>query len=379
MRTTFNIFLLGAIYLTCAFSSNAQIVVGSGTHIATSKSLQIAFDNNLIVSSDQADFSNATLSLSGADQNLNNQNASTPLVLGGLIVGQNGALNNGTIGISGPWEITGSLVFNDGVIVPGSDGKITQTIKNGVPGDIIINNQESFVNGAFFSKGVGIRFFPIGNSNGYFPSQLFNVTQADLEVGMRVVESNSSLSHENDILGIFKSRYWELIDPSNSLIGPLLAVSTFQTSDFITPGVGTVVVGSTGKAGQATSLGGGINGDYVVGASGISASDRIFTIANVNSEQVVVKIHNVITPFQDNANDYLQIENIDVFPENKVMLLDRWGVKVKEWKNYANVLDTPSSSHDLSKVATGNYICILEYKDGNTTKKLSQMITIINH
>lgn len=359
----------------------AQLVVSSGTPVTTSPSTQIAFNNNLVINSSESDFSKATLILAGTDQTLDNRTGGSAITLGGVIVGVEGASTNGIKSIAGgSWEIAGTLVFNDGIIVPisATDGKIVHTIPSGSPGDILVNSSESYVGGIFYSRGLGTRFFPIGNSSGYFPAQLFNVTQGELEIGMEVVESNPSLTHGRDILGIFENRYWELIDPSQSLVGPLMALSTLQTTDFIEPTVGTILVGSAGRASGANSLGGSINGDYLVSSTGLSTTDRIFTLAKVNSDQVVVRIRNVVTPFVDNANDYLQIENIEIFPENRVILLDRWGGKVREWSNYTNVSGIANTAYDLSKIETGNYICIVEYKDGNSMRELSQMVTIIN-
>lgn len=376
MKTGFLAFLL----VFCSLGVFAQTVVSSNTDFKASANTQITFNNNLVVNSTNADLRNATLALSGTDQTLTN-GTSGAIVLGGLIVGQSGGQNGGTKGIEGgSWEIMGPMIFNDGVVVPqtSSNGKIAYTKPVGNAGDITVNNSGSYVNGTFYSKGAGTRFFPIGNNSGYFPSQLFSVGQSDIEIGMRVLESNAALNHGTELLDVFEDRYWELIDASSSLAGPTVAVSTFQASSFIDPTIATVLVASSATSGDAVSLGGAASGDYIVGATGITMNDRVFTLAKISSDQVEVKIHNVVTPFLDNANDYLQIENIGIFPDNKVMLLDRWGVKVKEWSGYANVTGDLEPDYDLSNIATGNYICIVEYKDGSNVKKLSQMVTIIN-
>jgi hypothetical protein len=195
---------------------------------------------------------------------------------------------------------------------------------------------------------------------------------------MQVINQDAALTHGTDITEIFTGQYWELIDLTNSLAGPLVSLSTLGAGSFITDTEGTVIVGASARPGAAVGFGGALSGDFISGTSAITSTERIFTLGKVSSDFVQVRIHNVITPQVDNANDYLEIENIHLFPDNKVTLLDRWGVKVKEWVGYENVSGTPSPSYDLSKVATGNYICILEYTDGSSKKKEAQMITIIN-
>ena len=369
------------VWLSYPVITAAQVVVGASTDLSTTANTQFALNSNLTINSNSADFSKITLFLTGGTQTLTNGNIASSVILGGLVIGQTGAATGGTKSISGgTWEVNGSIVFNDGLVVPqtNSSGKIIHTKPTGSAGDIVVNNPGSYVNGTFYSKGTGTRIFPIGNTNGYSPAQLFNVTQPDVEVGMRVVESNSGLTHGTELLDVFEDRYWELFDNPQTLVGPTIALSTLSSSGFIEPTVGTVVVGSSGTSNAATSLGGAASGDFIVSATGITLNDRVFTLAKVNSDQVAVKIRNVVTPFLDNANDYLEIENIGIFPENKVILLDRWGVKVREWSGYVNVTGSPDPAYDLSDIATGNYICIVEYMDGSSTRKLSQMVTIIN-
>jgi len=91
----------------------------------------------------------------------------------------------------------------------------------------------------------------------------------------------------------------------------------------------------------------------------------------------------LITPFNaDDINDQLKIVNIEYTFENKVTLLDRWGVPVKEWKNFRNYDDSnnPNTDNfDFTKLSPGNYICVLQYQlsAGAPEEKQSQMITVL--
>jgi hypothetical protein len=373
--------LLLCIELTWAQSAPGSILVNTGTSLATSNSTQIAFTGNLTVNSDAADLSKTILTLAGANQDLRMTRGSSLVVLGGIVIGPTGGGTAGNKNLfGGSWEIAGTLIFNDGIVVPqtGSNGKLVHSISPGTTSSITVNNPDSYFNGTFFSKGTGTRFFPIGNGSGYFPAQLSGVTQGDLEVGMAVRNSDAGLTHGSEILSTFLNQYWELIDPGNSFAEAFVSVSTLGAGNYIDPNIGTVLFAGATTNSAGTSLDGSISSDFITAGKPITTNDRIFTLAQVSNEQLVVKIRNVITPLGSKANDYLFIENIDYFPDNKVILLDRWGVQLREWTGYINADENPGPMHDLSKVATGNYIVILEYKDGSSIKKLSQMVTIIN-
>lgn len=372
--------------LTLGFCLICPVVFGQmvvSNKMVSASGTKMAITDDLTVSTDEADLSKLILSLSGTSQVLTIARSSSTVALGGLIVGTSEGGNGGQKDLrGGTWEVNGDIVFNDGIVVPqtSSSGKLVHTIATGTTSSVTVNNPDSYFNGTFYSKGKGIRFFPIGNSNSgsYFPAQLSSVEQGDVEIGMRAVNSNSGLTHGSEILSIFEDQYWEVIDPSNTLTDAFISLSTLGAGNYMNPNIATVVIGGPQTGQPAVSLQGAPSGDFIVGGKKFKTTERIFTLAQVGNDQVVVKIRNVITPFRDNANDFLEIENIHLFPTNKVTMLDRWGVMVKEWSDFANVDGNVNPVYDLSKVPTGNYIVIVEYKDGSAQKQLSQMVTIIN-
>lgn len=372
--------LLAGLGLIVAPLLHGQMAMSSDAKIIGSAGTVMAFSNNLNVSSDAADFSNITVVLAGASQDLRMSRSNGVVTLGGLIVGDAAGGNGGTKNFyDGAWEINGDLEFNDGLVIPqtGSNGKLVHTLSNGLAGSILVNNPDSYVRGSFYSRGSGTRFFPIGNSSGYFPSQLGGVTQGGVEVGMSVVNTSAGFTTGTDIPDIFSGQHWVLEDASNSFTDAFISLSTLGAGSYIDPNTGTIVVGGTSGASRV-SLDGTLSGDFVSSGTKFSVAERIFTIGKVSRDQVSVRIRNVITPFRDNANDFLEIENIQLFPDNKVRILDRWGVQVKEWSGFTNFDGNENPDMDLSGLATGNYIVILEYKDTSSLKKLSQMVTLIN-
>ena len=47
-------------------------------------------------------------------------------------------------------------------------------------------------------------------------------------------------------------------------------------------------------------------------------------------------IYNALTPNADGKNDYWKIKGIELFPENSVIIMDRWGEIIAEIENYDN-------------------------------------------
>lgn len=61
--------------------------------------------------------------------------------------------------------------------------------------------------------------------------------------------------------------------------------------------------------------------------------------ASVNKQVLIFKIPNVFTPNGDGINDYFEIEGLQDFPENELMVYNRWGNMVYRSKSYKNDWD----------------------------------------
>ncbi|MEM9857792.1 MAG: gliding motility-associated C-terminal domain-containing protein [Bacteroidota bacterium] len=85
-----------------------------------------------------------------------------------------------------------------------------------------------------------------------------------------------------------------------------------------------------------------------------------------------VSIKNAITPNGDGQNDFLTVEGILDYPDNKVTLFDRWGVEVASFNGYTNDWDLIISG---DYIPAGNYICIVELPEIGETVKRS--VTVI--
>jgi len=104
--------------------------------------------------------------------------------------------------------------------------------------------------------------------------------------------------------------------------------------------------------------------------SGCTAGDsvrvRIWTKPNPPEEECIV-IHNVITPNDDGLNDTWIIDCIGNFPDNKVVIFDRWGDRINEFENYNNTTRLWKGTNlKDEKVPDGTYYYVLTIKNGST-------------
>ena len=83
-------------------------------------------------------------------------------------------------------------------------------------------------------------------------------------------------------------------------------------------------------------------------------------------------IKNVITANGDSRNGLLYIENLEKYPLNQVVLLDRWGVEVFKKENYENDWDARRNGEFLP---AGQYVCIVKLNE--TGKIYSRTVSII--
>jgi hypothetical protein len=271
----------------------------------------------------------------------------------------------------GDWNITRNFIFTRGVVIP--SGKILYTGTTALSG-----NSSSFVSGPLSQRGSGVRFFPIGSGAVYMPMSLNNVEDGDAEINVEVFASGANLSLPQDLSSIASNRYWQLSSTGGSFNAASASLYVPGTS-VDAASVLVAVQADDANGATAVNIGGGVSGDFVTSFS--TVNKPILTIGV--AEKVDIQIHDLITPFNtDNINDFLKIINIEYVFSSKVSLLDRWGVVVKEWKdfkNYDDPNDPNSDGFDFSKLSPGNYICVLEYKltTDAPTEKISQMITVL--
>jgi hypothetical protein len=229
-----------------------------------------------------------------------------------------------------------------------------------------------------YQRGSGTRFFPIGAGNVYMPMSLNNVKDAGAEIKAEAFNAGANLTLPEDLSAVATNRYWQLT-PSGGTISAASASLYVPGSSVDAAPLLVVVQADDANGATAVNIGGGVSDDFVTSFSEVNKPVLSIGVA----KEVNIEIHDLITPFNaDNINDQLKIVNIEYVFSNKVSLLDRWGVVVKEWKDFRNY-DDPNNPNgdnfDFSKLSPGNYICVMEYKltADAPSEKISQMITVL--
>ena len=113
-----------------------------------------------------------------------------------------------------------------------------------------------------------------------------------------------------------------------------------------------------------------------------------FTFGTVHKDWILddgVVIYNLVTPDGDGKNDYFIIDNINRYPNNRVEIYNRWGVKVFETTQYdtngdgsSNVFrgysDGKITIDKKKKLPSGTYYYIVtyEYKDANGSRMIKK-------
>jgi gliding motility-associated-like protein len=198
---------------------------------------------------------------------------------------------------------------------------------------------------------------------------------------MSVVAENPQLTKvptDIELEEIATNRYWKLDVGQGAAPATILALSDRDTDTFFQSRSG-VIVEAVNEGGTATNLSSQSSSDgFISSERPISTTARVFTFARLNT-LIAPQIHNAITPNNDGINDFLVIRDIRFYAtDNKVTLIDRWGVTVKQWTNFSGFDPiTNPPDFDFGQLSNGNYICTMEYNVNGERKNVRQMITVI--
>jgi hypothetical protein len=321
---------------------NNSVVTGSGV-ISTNATITNVSPN--------VDLSDAELKLlNSGDQQVN---TSQPVVIKDLHIDQGGVKT-----FAGSWEIVGSLSLINGIIKPDNAGKFLYSGTEAIEG-----NESSYVDGFLFRKGTGQLTFPIGLNGVYAPATLEAAPNG--EYGIRVFKPGVALTLPPNVISSFSEHQWEI----NGAVNSPVSLSLNNIGDFLEGGV-PIVLQASAAGGTATSLSGAANSSFVTSIDNVTQS----FVAIGKEVEFSLVIHDLITPYRPDFNDKLVIENIEKISDNKVTLLDRWGMIAVQWRNFTN-----ASDYDFTKLPPGNYICVVEYTYPGETRTVSVkgMVTIL--
>ncbi|MCW3075863.1 MAG: hypothetical protein JWO32_472, partial [Bacteroidetes bacterium] len=81
----------------------------------------------------------------------------------------------------------------------------------------------------------------------------------------------------------------------------------------------------------------------------------------------IVEVPEVFTPNGDGKNDVFEIKNIEYFPNNELIVFNRWGNVIYTMKGYSNEWNGTSNVNDKTgggRLPTGTYYYLLKLNDG---------------
>ena len=365
--------LAKVIWLVLApFWASAQIVISSGSALVANKAI-ISSNVGINNLSTKVDLATSSLFLKGV-AGTRGIRTSSPLSVANLTMDSDADYT-----VAGTWTITNQLILTKGKLVLNSSipGKLTYT---GI--DDLQGSDASYVQGLLYIKGSGLRTWPIGDLKGYAPVALQEIDPADAstEIGFDI-SADPGFVAGGSIKEIFTDRFWQIFvnNPNSTTggyLGTQISLSSNGTDTFFNgTGDGTILERESG--GSTNDLGGSVNNAFLTSTLKTSTSGKFYAIAK--TDVVTVKVHKLITPDSDETNNVLYIEGIDNF-ENEVTILDRWGVPFKKWTNFKNY-PIPATAQqadvDFTKLAIGNYIVVVKYKERGVDKSVKQMISVL--
>lgn len=97
-------------------------------------------------------------------------------------------------------------------------------------------------------------------------------------------------------------------------------------------------------------------------------------VVNVDSA-CELSVGNAVTPNNDNANDVFTINNIEKYPNNSVIIYNRYGIEIFKTKGYNNSSNAWPRNNDLNTLTSGTYFYIVFLDE--TTKPLKGWVEIL--
>jgi gliding motility-associated-like protein len=279
---------------------------------------------------------NSSLTLNSNELIISNPDNSAIEYLSGFILSETTPTDN--LGVI-TWNIGNSIGKYEIPFGSGNDENDLNLLLN-------IENEASDENGS-----ISFATYPTNSENKPFPD---GVSTLDSLKSIKIVD-----------------RYW-IISPDYDL-NPLTSITFKYTNEDISEtnnpslNVDSLVVANYNSNEDLWS--------YNIGECETNSSEKTVTINNLSSDDFLkywtltipdiinpnenITVPNGFTPNNDNINDLWVIDGIEKYPDNSVIVYNRWGKKIYETKNYSNTWDGDDNP-------SGAYYYIIQLDNENT-------------
>ncbi len=263
--------------------------------------------------------------------------------------------------------IEDELVLNDGILSSSGTSKII--IEEGAA--ISGGSETSFIEGPLYHTGTGDKYYPVGADNVYLPVELLDIKGTNPTIGVLINMPNTNLKTAGDLEAVTDRQNWQL-DVLNGMFAGAGVVLPLQDELFLDNITEAVVVQASSQNEGYYSLGGmERTGDVLAGSvtSETDATELFLTIGKFTTEPgSEINVYNALSPNGDGINDFFKIENIELYPNNVVLIYTRWGDKVFEQAGYDNVENTFTGKSNVGKIRQlleGTYYYVVEKGEGS--------------
>ncbi len=349
--------------------TSAQLIVPQGTTFRTGTNTLITTNNS--VANRSASFninqSGSGIVLAGANQTLS---TTEDIAIPNLAI-----TGGGVKTIDGVIALTENLILDNGLVNTGNQLNLDLFVL-GPNVNIDENGANSYIVGPLVHLGGGDKFFPIGTVSQYAPVLLYEVTGSnDVATALLAAPQTGAFlptTLETPVDSASQNWFWGFL--SQGLSNATVELPVLPGDGGLTTGdnrAGVVLeVDTTTRL--ATNLGGVLSGNTIRSTSSLTKEVAYLMLGS--SLVITPLIRNLITLNRDGQNDFLVIEDIDIYENNEVILLDRWGTEVFNKSGFKNFNDFENPyDGSLDFLEPGNYICIVKYA-GRSTK---QVITVL--
>lgn len=227
--------------------------------------------------------------------------------------------------------------------------------------------------------------FPIGDGGFFRPSSIgqSSLTATIFRSKYLYEDTNALHPHiqkDSNILLVDGAEYWEFMSDKPGIDTALtLSWNEDTTPNELfsnTPGKSLAIVRWNEAESKWKAYSTAVDENNKIATAAIK-DNGVFTLARViteTSDNLIV--YNAVSPNGDGKNDYFKIDGLSNFPNNKLEIYNRWGVKIFETRGYginenwftgySNGRATVSKN---SLVPSGTYFYVLSYEAGNSNWK----------